>query len=74
LIDFLRITNTYYSNLIEDHNTHPLDIERAMVQQDDEDPAKRDLQRNPNFRLRPLRIIQSCGSFKKDLSFGKSLR
>ncbi|MFH0728610.1 MAG: Fic family protein [Pseudomonadota bacterium] len=44
LIDFLRITNTYYSNLIEDHNTHPLDIERAMAQQYDENPAKRDLQ------------------------------
>jgi Fic family protein len=44
LIDFLRITNTYYSNLIEDHNTHPVDIERAMAQQYDKDPAKRDLQ------------------------------
>jgi Fic family protein len=44
LIDFLRITNTYYSNLIEDHNTHPVDIERAMAQQYHKDPAKRDLQ------------------------------
>ena len=44
LIDFLRITNTYYSNLIEDHNTRPVDIERAMAQQYDKDPAKRDLQ------------------------------
>jgi Fic family protein len=44
LIDFLRITNTYYSNLIEDHNTHPVDIERAMAQEYDQDPAKRDLQ------------------------------
>lgn len=44
LIDFLRITNTYYSNLIEDHITLPVDIERAMFQQYDFDPAKRDLQ------------------------------
>lgn len=44
LIDLLRITNTYYSNLIEDHNTHPVDIERAMAQEYDRDPAKRDLQ------------------------------
>ncbi|MBA4368324.1 MAG: Fic family protein [Desulfobacterium sp.] len=44
LIDFLRITNTYYSNLIEDHHTHPIDIERAMAQQYDRDPLKRDLQ------------------------------
>ncbi len=26
----LRIVNSYYSNLIEGHNTHPVDIERAM--------------------------------------------
>ncbi|MDX9786338.1 MAG: Fic family protein [Desulfobacterales bacterium] len=44
LIDFLRITNTYYSNLIEDHNTHPVEIERAMAQAYDRDPVKRDLQ------------------------------
>jgi hypothetical protein len=44
LVDFLRITNTYYSNLIEEHNTHPVDIERAMAQQYDQDPVKRDLQ------------------------------
>ncbi len=44
LIDLLRITNTYYSNLIEDHNTHPIDIERAMAQQYDKDPTKRNLQ------------------------------
>lgn len=44
LVDLLRITNTYYSNLIEDHNTHPIDIERAMAEQYDKEPAKRDLQ------------------------------
>jgi Fic family protein len=44
LIDLLRITNTYYSNLIEDHKTHPIDIERAMAENYDRDPAKRDLQ------------------------------
>lgn len=44
LMDFLRIINTYYSNLIEDHHTHPLDIERAMVKRFDEDPIKRDFQ------------------------------
>lgn len=44
LIEFLRITNTYYSNLIEDHNTHPIEIERAMAHRYDRDPAKRDLQ------------------------------
>jgi hypothetical protein len=27
LIDFSRITNTCYPNLIEDHNTHPVDMQ-----------------------------------------------
>ena len=28
----LRVVNSYYSNLIEGHSTHPVDIERAMRQ------------------------------------------
>jgi hypothetical protein len=31
LADLVRIMNTYYSNLIEGHNTRPRDIERALV-------------------------------------------
>lgn len=30
VVSLLRITNNYYSNLIEGHNTHPVDIERAI--------------------------------------------
>ena len=30
LADLVRAMNCYYSNLIEGHNTHPVDIERAM--------------------------------------------
>jgi len=30
--ELLRIINSYYSNLIEGHNTHPIDAERAMRQ------------------------------------------
>ena len=44
MMDFLRIINSYYSNLIEGHDTHPVDIERAMLKQYDHDPDKRDLQ------------------------------
>jgi Fic family protein len=40
----LRIINSYYSNLIERHNTHPHDIVRAMLQEYDSEPAKRNLQ------------------------------
>ncbi|GAB1465777.1 hypothetical protein MASR2M54_12770 [Aliarcobacter cryaerophilus] len=28
--DLLKITNSYYSNLIESEGTHPFDIEKAM--------------------------------------------
>ncbi len=44
LRDLLRIINSYYSNLIEGHNTHPYDIVRAMQQEYDAEPAKRNLQ------------------------------
>jgi Fic family protein len=42
--ELLRIINSYYSNLIEGHNTHPIDVERAMRQDYSADPAKRDRQ------------------------------
>ncbi len=44
LVDFLRIINSYYSNLIEGHKTHPIDIEKAMGKNYADDPVKRDLQ------------------------------
>ncbi len=44
LHEFLRVINSYYSNLIEGHNTHPYDIVRAMQKQYDTEPAKRGLQ------------------------------
>ena len=36
--------NCYYSNLIEGHDTHPVDIERALRNDYSADPHKRDLQ------------------------------
>ena len=44
LRELLRIINSYYSNLIEGHNTHPHDIVRAMQKEYDSEPAKRNLQ------------------------------
>ncbi len=44
LRDLLRIINSYYSNLIEGHNSHPYDIVRAMQKEYDSEPAKRNLQ------------------------------
>ena len=44
LAGLVRIMNTYYSNLIEGHNTRPRDIERALAGQLDQDAERRDLQ------------------------------
>jgi Fic family protein len=44
LADLVRAMNCYYSNLIEGHNTHPVDIERALKNDYSKDARKRDLQ------------------------------
>lgn len=44
LADLVRIANTYYSNLIEGHNTRPRDIERALAGELDQDRERRNLQ------------------------------
>lgn len=44
LADLVRAMNCYYSNLIEGHYTHPVDIERAMKNDYSADPGKRNLQ------------------------------
>jgi hypothetical protein len=44
LSDLVRAMNCYYSNLIEGHDTHPVDIERALKNEYSAEPEKRDLQ------------------------------
>ena len=44
LADLVRAMNCYYSNLIEGHDTHPVDIERALRNDYSAEPRKRDLQ------------------------------
>jgi hypothetical protein len=44
LADLVRATNCYYSNLIEGHDIHPIDIERALKNDYSADPKKRNLQ------------------------------
>src|SRR6266540_555519 len=44
LADLVRAMNCYYSNLIEGHDTHPVDIERALKNDYSTDAHKRDLQ------------------------------
>src|ERR1700726_2171527 len=43
LADLVRAMNCYYSNLIEGHDTHPIDIERALKKDYSQDARKRDL-------------------------------
>ena len=44
IADMVRSMNCYYSNLIEGHDTHPLDIERALRNDLSRDVRERDLQ------------------------------
>lgn len=44
LATLVRAMNCYYSNLIEGHDTHPIDIERALNDDYSADAKKRDLQ------------------------------
>lgn len=44
LATLVRAMNCYYSNLIEGHDTHPVDIERALHEDYSKDTKKRDLQ------------------------------
>ena len=44
LADLVRSMNCYYSNLIDGHDTHPIDIERALRDDYSKDAKKRDLQ------------------------------
>ena len=44
LANLVRAMNCYYSNLIEGHNTHPIDIERALKDKYSTNEKKRNLQ------------------------------
>ncbi len=44
IAELLRPMNSYYSNLIEGHDTHPLDIDRALHADYSADPRRRSLQ------------------------------
>lgn len=51
LATLVRATNCYYSNLIEGHDTHPVDIERALRKDYSANPEKRDLQREASAHI-----------------------
>ena len=61
LADLVRAMNCYYSNLIEGHNTHPVDIERAMKNDYSGDPEKRNLQLEAKAHVAVQRWIDEGG-------------
>jgi len=61
LADLVRSMNCYYSNLIEGHDTHPIDIERALNNDYSADPGKRSLQLEAKAHIEVQRWIDSGG-------------
>ena len=55
--DLVRSMNCYYSNLIEGHNTLPVDIDRAMNYELATEPARRNLQLEARAHIEVQRMI-----------------
>jgi Fic family protein len=61
LSNLVRSMNCYYSNLIEGHNTHPIDIERALNEDYSTDPKQRDLQLEAKAHITVQQWIDNGG-------------
>jgi Fic family protein len=61
LADLVRSMNCYYSNLIEGHSTHPIDIEKALSNDYSAEPAKRTLQLEATAHIAVQRWIDGGG-------------
>lgn len=61
LSDLVRSMNCYYSNLIEGHDTHPVDIERALNNDYSDDARQRDLQQEARAHIEVQRWIDDGG-------------
>jgi Fic family protein len=61
LAELVRAMNCYYSNLIEGHDTHPVDIERALRNDYSADARKRDLQLEAKAHIAVQRWIDDGG-------------
>ena len=55
--DLVRSMNCYYSNLIEGHDTHPHDIDRAIAQEYSNEPRKRALQKEAVAHISVQKMI-----------------
>jgi len=70
LADFVRSMNCYYSNLIEGHDTHPVDIEKALNDDLSLNPKKRDLQLEAKAHIEVQHWIDEGGLKDKDTTVG----
>ena len=61
LADMVRAMNCYYSNLIEGHDTHPVDIERALRNDYSKDAKKRNLQLEARAHITVQKWIDEGG-------------
>src|SRR5579863_1775653 len=61
LAELVRAMNCYYSNLIEGHYTHPVDIERALKNEYSNDAHKRDLQHEARAHIAVQKWIDDGG-------------
>jgi Fic family protein len=61
LATLVRAMNCYYSNLIEGHDTHPIDIERALRGDYSNDAKKRDLQLEAKAHIAVQQWIDAGG-------------
>ena len=61
LSHLVRAMNCYYSNLIEGHDTHPVDIERALRNDYSADARKRDLQLEAKAHIAVQKWIDDGG-------------
>jgi Fic family protein len=61
IADLVRAMNCYYSNLIEGHDTHPVDIERALKGDYSTDARQRDLQLEAKAHINVQKWIDGNG-------------
>jgi len=58
VVELVRSMNSYYSNQIEGHHTHPADIEKALAKNYSHEPAKRAMQMESAAHVEVQRLIE----------------
>ena len=61
LATLVRATNCYYSNLLEGHDTHPIDIERALKDDYSSEPDRRNLQLEAKAHIEVQKWVDGGG-------------